>query len=820
MRALYLATNGSNWQIRAGWPNLQTFLANVNPPQNTNMSNWYGITCTNGRITRINLPFNKLNGLFPTEFGGLLELTFLNLSENQLNGTIPSNFLNCINLQELNLEKNKLSGKIPKSINSFSKLTVLNLATNSFNDSIPKNISKLSKLRSIDFRSNKIVGSIPDEIKSLPFLTSIDISNNRLSGKLPSFLALLDNLQNLNLSQNQFSGCIDSLFKNLCGRQVNFSNNGGLTWKGDFSIFCNTSGSTLSQIGEPCGGCNNNFFSEIKPDCTCSYTSNRSIKGNVFLDFNNDGLVDIKEIQFKDVQIAAYPDCEKSLTPILTTTNANGEYSFSSNLLDPNKDYFIDIFNKTAFSCDVLGRCVTTEACENLINFACPKPNCSENPYSYNDCDEAYENPLCDLRIIGQFPCSQNPSELGPWNNQQHCQGTFKNTSFYGFVAGSGAYDIQFTIFNCAGTGVQYGIMDACNPDGPFILCDGNSTGNGFTVTISGGLLEPCKNYVFWINGYEGSVCSYYANVIGDWNSCNVPDIEDIKLESACTPLCPSLKPITITAIPEPFSIPAIEEINAAIYNWSVKGPGGVTQYSIEGPDGINLEHVFIEAGTYEVCLSTYHPCDGDSPVFCKTFTFENIENDYREFKICNTDFPWSGAFDAKNKPILDKHGNQWKWLGGNITLQMVKSGILNYSSLYENECGCTYLQSFRISTTTLCVKDNGTLQLDSTNFPTDSISSEIFEDAKPSSTQEWRKTNYQVFPNPTNGKVFITPNQPTAFKVDVYSMSGLPLESSLVESKTHGIGFELSLDQLLQAMYLIRISDDKGFSYHRVMKY
>jgi Leucine-rich repeat (LRR) protein len=296
LRALYLATNGSNWQTKAGWPNLQTFLANVNPPQNTNMSNWYGITCINGRITRINLPFNKLNGLIPTEFGGLLELTFLNLSENQLNGTIPSNFLNCINLQELNLEKNKLSGKIPKSINFFSKLTVLNLATNSINYSIPKNISKLSKLRSFDFKSNKIVGSIPEEIKSLPFLTSIDISNNRLSGKLPSFLALINNLQNLNLSQNQFSGCIDSLFKNLCARQVNFSNNSGLPWKGNFSIFCNTSGSALSQIGEPCGGCNNNFSSEIKPDCTCSYTSNRSIKGNVFLDSNNDGLVDIKEI--------------------------------------------------------------------------------------------------------------------------------------------------------------------------------------------------------------------------------------------------------------------------------------------------------------------------------------------------------------------------------------------------------------------------------------------------------------------------------------------------------------------------------------------
>ena len=50
--------------------------------------------------------------------------------------------------------------------------------------------------------------------------------------------------------------------------------------------------------------------------------------------------------------------------------------------------------------------------------------------------------------------------------------------------------------------------------------------------------------------------------------------------------------------------------------------------------------------------------------------------------------------------------------------------------------------------------------------------------------------------------------------------MSGLPLESSWVESKTQEMGYELNLDHLPQAMYLIRILDEDGFSYHRVMKY
>ena len=50
-----------------------------------------------------------------------------------------------------------------------------------------------------------------------------------------------------------------------------------------------------------------------------------------------------------------------------------------------------------------------------------------------------------------------------------------------------GDYQIQFTIFNCAGTGVQYGLMDACNPGGPYIACNGNA--NTGTVTVDASLL-------------------------------------------------------------------------------------------------------------------------------------------------------------------------------------------------------------------------------------------------------------------------------------------------------------------------------------------
>ncbi len=430
------------------------------------------------------------------------------------------------------------------------------------------------------------------------------------------------------------------------------------------------------------------------------------VTGTVFVDLDIDGTFGGGDIGLANVSIAAFPNCDKSTTPITATTDANGNFTFApGSLTVPPLTYLIMIDPNSTIGCDAnVAECIELDPCENTLDailFPCPPPNCEENPFSYgNDCDGAYENPLCDLRVIGQFPCGQNPSEIGPWSPSPHCNGVYHNTSFYGFVAGSGDYNIEFTIFNCAGTGVQYGVMDACSPGGPFIVCDGGATGNGQTVTISSDLLTPCTTYIFWIDGWAGSVCSYYANVTGDWNNCSVPDIEDIRLNFPCQPLCPSLNPVTMTAIPEPNSIPPIEQITGAVYNWSVSGPGGVSEYTIEGPEGITLEHIFAEAGTYTVCLSTYHPCDGDSPDFCKTFTFENIEDDYMDFKICTADFPWTGAIDPANNnmPLLDKHKNQWAWFGGEITLQMVRSGNYNYSSVYENACGCTYNQAMRIT--------------------------------------------------------------------------------------------------------------------------
>ena len=83
----------------------------------------------------------------------------------------------------------------------------------------------------------------------------------------------------------------------------------------------------------------------------------------------------------------------------------------------------------------------------------------ASNPYSVDNlCDDAYNNPYVNLTVIEEWPCGQNPSEFGPWLNQGNCNGVFPQYFFLWICGGTGDYQIEFTIFACAGTGVQYGI--------------------------------------------------------------------------------------------------------------------------------------------------------------------------------------------------------------------------------------------------------------------------------------------------------------------------------------------------------------------------
>ena len=204
---LYNSTDGPHWIVNTNW-------LTENP-----VSEWYGISITNKRVTGINLVGNHLKGSIPSSIGNLAMLTDLELGTspefpyaNFLNGSIPSSIGNLINLLVIDLSYNQLSGAIPSSIRNLKNLFYLFLEHNELRGSIPTSIVNIGY---VDLSFNQLSGSIPSSVGS--GLGYLDLSYNQLSGNIPSSLGnpVNINLTELNLSGNQLSGSIPSSLGNL-----------------------------------------------------------------------------------------------------------------------------------------------------------------------------------------------------------------------------------------------------------------------------------------------------------------------------------------------------------------------------------------------------------------------------------------------------------------------------------------------------------------------------------------------------------------------------------------------------------------------------
>jgi len=150
--ALYNSTDGPNWFDDTGWLEAETECT------------WYGVTCQDSKVIRINLYSNNLKGSIPPEIGNLASLTGLWLDSNQLSGSIPPEIGNLASLTSLWLDSNQLSGSIPPEIGNLASLTVLWLDYNQLSGSIPPEIGNLASLTGLYLDSNQLSGSIPPEI--------------------------------------------------------------------------------------------------------------------------------------------------------------------------------------------------------------------------------------------------------------------------------------------------------------------------------------------------------------------------------------------------------------------------------------------------------------------------------------------------------------------------------------------------------------------------------------------------------------------------------------------------------------------------------
>jgi len=191
LRALYEATGGEGWTHDDNWL--------TGRPLDT----WYGVGVdAAGRVTGLDLDFNRLEGHLPPELGDLDRLQSLVLSRNELAGSIPPELGRLPILVRLDFGDNRFDGEIPPLIGDFGYLDELDLGGNEFEGPIPATLGNLGALRRLDLSDNDLTGPIPPELGDLGRLETLLFMRNDLEGPLPAAFGRLAGLRVLNLSGN------------------------------------------------------------------------------------------------------------------------------------------------------------------------------------------------------------------------------------------------------------------------------------------------------------------------------------------------------------------------------------------------------------------------------------------------------------------------------------------------------------------------------------------------------------------------------------------------------------------------------------------
>ena len=115
--ALYNATDGANWTPNTNWTSTET------------LSAWHGVTTnSDGRVTRLELNDNGLDGTLPAALGDLSALEYLDLQNNALSGALPAELADLTNLEELLLNESRaLTGPLPDGLRELSGVETVNI---------------------------------------------------------------------------------------------------------------------------------------------------------------------------------------------------------------------------------------------------------------------------------------------------------------------------------------------------------------------------------------------------------------------------------------------------------------------------------------------------------------------------------------------------------------------------------------------------------------------------------------------------------------------------------------------------------------------
>jgi len=328
------------------------------------------------------------------------------------------------------------------------------------------------------------------------------------------------------------------------------------------------------------------------------------------------------------------------------------------------------------------------ETIDMCFTFDCNSPNSLAAP----SCELVMDT-FCDLTVL-DVGCARMPSPplVGPAPSPL-CPGggAPHNMSWFAFIAGTGNYFIEIDPFSCVGgqNGVQMGIYDDCTFTNA-VECQPDCITMPFSFPSTN--LIPGNTYYFFIDGCNGSVCSYNININGNFIQFELPDPVSVDLIShaAGSVVCPNT-PISV-------------EVNAGYqdllltYTWRITDPlGNVTLVQTTAN---NLDYIVTLEGDYLIeIIEIRNKCDFSMVVQSTTITVANpADEDFGLVMLCPEDVATYGgpSMDASGNPDPNGDGTLgWQDPAFNFMVGNNMTTIMSMGCVYDQE---VEIQTFVVS--------------------------------------------------------------------------------------------------------------------------
>ena len=216
LTALYDATGGQDWKTNDGW-------LSDDP-----LDQWLRVTTDeDGRVTRLDVGSNRLNGEIPTELGELSNLKLLFINDNNLTGVLPQSLTGLSALESFRFHNNPgLCAPIDETFQTWLQGIASVIGSSCApEDSLEDRDVLVQLYNALDgenWRNNtnwlterpiREWHGVTNDASGR--VTGLLLESNGLAGKIPAELGSLSNLKRLELGNNQLTGEIPRELGNL-----------------------------------------------------------------------------------------------------------------------------------------------------------------------------------------------------------------------------------------------------------------------------------------------------------------------------------------------------------------------------------------------------------------------------------------------------------------------------------------------------------------------------------------------------------------------------------------------------------------------------